>query len=434
MWWLFFPLCLIATWLVFIFQPTPQESAPARIPTETMTELTFEKPPVVPHGRMHSMSIEQIRWCLREDIILNAGHQAITSREMADEYNARTAAYNERCRAFRYQGDDLQRAQRQIEMRRDEITATVRRRASSDDRTLPAATPAPGASGAALNAHGLHDYNAAALCGRTPTRAIAQKRSQSIYRWVDDKGVTHYSQRGGGQAEYIGDQYKTRAPLFDLTVEFSGDRRDPVTREAIYQDAHRVYGTLKELINQPHWRHVSLDIILYTDKAEFAAQQRKAGLSGWAGAFFSGRENRVYMLYTPEKRDRMLSIARHEVSHALLAGMTGPSPSWLNEGLAEYMELGGHGRSDHSGLRSADDLQRLLTLSPKQFYGQSRKRNYTQAYALIKHLMSRTQGKQVISHFLNDLAADPCTKLDSPAVLARTYTDGLEQLAREMGL
>ena len=138
MWWLFFPLCLIATWLIFIFQPTPQETAPARIQTETMTELTFEKPPVVPHGRMHSMSIEQIRWCLREDIILNAVHQAITSREMADEYNARTASYNERCRAFRYQDDDLQRAQRQIEMRRDEIIATVRSQVSSDDRTLPA--------------------------------------------------------------------------------------------------------------------------------------------------------------------------------------------------------------------------------------------------------------------------------------------------------
>jgi hypothetical protein len=106
------------------YTPPPQPQAPSR-PVET-------KPPV---GQDLVLSREQIRYCLAEDIRLDATKSAVNNYVDADvdRFNAMVADYNSRCSAFRYHTNnrgrnDLNSAQRDIEPFRSQLQSEGRSR------------------------------------------------------------------------------------------------------------------------------------------------------------------------------------------------------------------------------------------------------------------------------------------------------------------
>lgn len=102
----------------------PQPQAPSR-PVET-------KPPV---GQDLVLSREQIRYCLAEDIRLDATKSAVNNYIDADvdRFNAMVADYNSRCSSFQYHTNnrgrnDLNSAQRDIEPYRSQLQSEGRSR------------------------------------------------------------------------------------------------------------------------------------------------------------------------------------------------------------------------------------------------------------------------------------------------------------------
>ena len=99
-------------------QPPIGEPQAPRRPTEEM-------PPV---GRDHVLGAAQIRYCLAEDIRMEAAKGSLNSYADSDvaQFNAMVADYNSRCGAFKYRSGALESARSDIEPFRFELAAEGR--------------------------------------------------------------------------------------------------------------------------------------------------------------------------------------------------------------------------------------------------------------------------------------------------------------------
>jgi hypothetical protein len=99
-------------------QPPVSEPQAPRRPTEEM-------PPV---GRDHVLGAAQIRYCLAEDIRMEAAKGSLNSYADSDvdQFNAMVADYNSRCGAFKYRSGALESARSDIELFRFELAAEGR--------------------------------------------------------------------------------------------------------------------------------------------------------------------------------------------------------------------------------------------------------------------------------------------------------------------
>jgi len=199
----------------------PQPQAPSR-PVET-------KPPV---GQDLVFSREQIRYCLAEDIRLDAAKSAVNSYIDADvdRFNAMVADYNSRCSSFRYQTsnrgrNDLKSAQRDIEPYRSQLQSEGKsrfaRRPTGALSPQAPSRPAPDATVQAiqrkLNELGYKAGTADGLMGRdTRTAIIAfQQDSGLAVTGVADQALLLQLQRAPARSTgnwYANDPVVQEAP------------------------------------------------------------------------------------------------------------------------------------------------------------------------------------------------------------------------------
>ncbi len=203
------------------YTPPPQPQAPSR-PVET-------KPPV---GQDLVLSREQIRYCLAEDIRLDATKSAVNNYVDADvdRFNAMVADYNSRCSSFRYHTNnrgrnDLNSAQRDIEPYRSQLQFEGRSRFARSTSTgaLPPQTPSRPAPDATVQAiqRKLNElgYKAGAADG-----LIGRGTRSAIIAFQQDRGLA-----ATGVADQALLLQLQRAP-----ARSTGDwyANDPVVREA----------------------------------------------------------------------------------------------------------------------------------------------------------------------------------------------------------
>lgn len=77
-------------------------------------ELRFDMPPP---GTDLILSLPQLRWCLREDRLIERYRPNVVSEWDHDAFNRVVDRYNDRCGSFRYRQGDLGRARREVEGR-----------------------------------------------------------------------------------------------------------------------------------------------------------------------------------------------------------------------------------------------------------------------------------------------------------------------------
>lgn len=96
-------------------------------PTQVSARPTEQKPSV---GRNNVLTIAQIRYCLAEEIRLDAAESTISgyNHSDVDRFNGYIGDYNSRCSAYRYRQGTLERARREIEPYRGQLEAEGRNR------------------------------------------------------------------------------------------------------------------------------------------------------------------------------------------------------------------------------------------------------------------------------------------------------------------
>ena len=109
--------------------PSNQNAASAYSPTPTLpqqsTSPTEDKPPI---NSSLVLSNEQIRYCLAEDIRMEAAKAVVNSYNDGDvdRFNALVVDYNSRCGSFRYRSGALEGARREIESYRSQLQSEGR--------------------------------------------------------------------------------------------------------------------------------------------------------------------------------------------------------------------------------------------------------------------------------------------------------------------
>jgi len=86
-------------------------------------KLKYEKPAV---GTSRVLSVEEIRWCMRERIRLETMESVINNNRAIGAFNLLADSYNSRCGRYRYRTGNQKRAERDVEANRTQIEFEAR--------------------------------------------------------------------------------------------------------------------------------------------------------------------------------------------------------------------------------------------------------------------------------------------------------------------
>lgn len=134
---------ILATWIASLDSGSSRKSnTPVRVETPTVANSlpdarslpAMTKPPV---GTDHLHSIAEIRWCLAEDIRIEAIRPTANSSSDIDRFNRIVGNYNGRCSSFRYRDGALERATREIEAVRLQIVESAIQPGASREQRQP---------------------------------------------------------------------------------------------------------------------------------------------------------------------------------------------------------------------------------------------------------------------------------------------------------
>lgn len=322
-------------------------------------------------------------------------------------------------------------------------TASAVRETSVGAAQAPPVTAHDVDSMAAFVRHALPDP---ARCLAGTGRSVREQRV-AVHRWVDARGVTHYSDRPPSGA--VQDYHRSEvAGLPPVSVRARGEdtnRPSGLEQDAV-ADALMVDRVLREGLGVDAEAGLALEIVFVASAEAYAKRIGQPALAASAGAY-SSKERAITVRLQPDEHGNR-TVVRHEIAHALLHERVGLLPVAINEGLAAWFErattrgmgVAIDGTRDRSALREAaavvagsgdEALVDLLAREGEAFYAPGREARYLHAYALVAVLMARTEGRKALGGLLAAQRAESCRPVDAPALLEGSYPGGLAALARD---
>ena len=288
-----------------------------------------------------------------------------------------------------------------------------------------------------------------ANCAKTKTLAVEQGKTTAIYRWKDKDGQIHFSDQEPGQllnSEQMVVHFPDRKSYFTLELVTDNGRQPPFARDRISAEVRQIYEILAKDLSLDHLRQVVLKVrIIDTQEAFQAYRQRIAPELKTDSGFYSSQHNEA-VVFKGEHAERMYAVIRHEVTHVIVAGLYGYTPTWFNEGLAEYfeyMDIQGQMRKvspvfSHLALLRAGinqgtlmDLKQYMQLNPRQWYGQELNEKYALAWSLVYFLFSDDQGQTMLRAIMGQMANNYCWQFSSIDYLEQTYPGGFNTFAAD---
>ncbi|MBB5321907.1 DUF4124 domain-containing protein [Marinobacter oulmenensis] len=172
-----------------------------------------------------------------------------------------------------------------------------------------------------------------------------------IYKWVDENGEVHFSDRKDHRLEQEVVNVRpspSEWSRFDIKVETVDVELSDAEHQQIVDGVNSVYEFYDRVMSFDMYQTVPVNILIFKGAREY--QNYLAGKGGGLAVASYGvympREHQI-AVYMQEDKPRTFRTIKHEVSHAVLHSLVPYAPSWLNEGLAEQMEMLGR---DESGL------------------------------------------------------------------------------------
>ena len=336
--------------------------------------------------------------------------------------------------------DDHQRALEEIkeEKQSNQRSDTIRSEQSIDTNRREVTVEKVGdESFQVLSQH----YAAKMLCRKPKTQNLDNVNKQKIYKWVDEKGRTHFGEKPNAADEHrtedLTRQYEALQQTVKLSIEYPNWAGDNLIESEIKKQGKLVHKVLSHYVPKIYQRQINLKIILFKNVAEFESHRDKQQANAQWGAYYSSASNSIY-LPRYSNIEQTMAIARHEMTHAMLAGMLGPVPVWLNEGLAEYMEsfswqmnaaIAQPRVSQYKRLKGAN-MKQLTNTEHKDFYGSGQQMNYLQAAASIYFLLDHQAGREWLKRSFAFYGQSPCRKATAEQLFSENYPGGIESASR----
>mgnify|MGYP005993720027 FL=1 len=279
-------------------------------------------------------------------------------------------------------------------------------------------------------------YAAKMLCRKPKTQDLDNVKKQKIFKWVDEQGRTHFGEKPNleneSAAQDLSQQYEALQQAVQLSIEYPNWAGDSLIESEIKKQGKLVHKVLSHYVPKIYQRQINLKIILFKDVKDFEAQREKQQANVQWGAYYSSANNSIYLPRYPTNEQTM-AIARHEMTHAMLAGMLGPVPVWINEGLAEYMEsfrwqmnvVIAQPRVDQYGRLQGASMKQLANTEHRDFYGADSQMNYLQAVASIYFLLDHQAGREWLKRSFAFYGQNPCRKASAEQLFSQNYPGGI---------
>jgi hypothetical protein len=283
------------------------------------------------------------------------------------------------------------------------------------------------------------EQNFSRACSRTKTQALEQVKSSAIYKSVDDSGVISFSDKETHESSDVGSEFE-EIKYFNLNLSFSDNKNRSFYRDRISADSRKLFLLLSEQLKVKDLRQINLNVSLFSTLNDFNAYKDKVapGLQTNSG-FYTSLNNEASIVMR-RNREQTLSVVRHEAVHVIMAGLYGPTPTWFNEGLAEYFEnLEIHTMAAYipANVRSFDLLKQqyhsrtllkisdYLSLTEKQWREGDQPTMYAMGWGIIYFLMSDIHGRLFLSDFMQYMSNNVCKPLASLDFFESNYPGGV---------
>ena len=288
-------------------------------------------------------------------------------------------------------------------------------------------------------------------CYRPPTEAITQKQ-KTIHQWRDEHGRIHFGDAPPGQQQHSNISNHQQAQLrsteyFKLKIHDEYAQLPVFAKERFSSEIRQMYKILKNGLGVKQLRATKISLRLFDHIEDYKQYQNQHAPSlGTSGGFYHAKLNEAVIL-SHGYQEQAFAVTRHEVSHAIMAGLFGYTPTWINEGLAEYfeqLEVFGQTRRVSAnrqhwhllqqrvrGLSLAEfelQWQTFIRMPPKQWYAdQDKAFRYALAWAMVYHLLSHQEGKILVRDMLDHFGKNLCQAFDARMFIDQSYPGGAAQ-------
>lgn len=268
--------------------------------------------------------------------------------------------------------------------------------------------------------------------------------SDTVHRWVDAAGITHYSDRPPAAQGVTAHTARAvqREQAVSVRIETVDAVLPPYITSRAIADAVGIGKVFDDVLGLRTDGGLALRVVLAGSDAAFRRHAPRGSVSS-TGVYIT-RQRRI-VVRTQRDDEDTLAILRHEIVHALVHEWVGNLPTALNEGLATYFEhfegRGMGGAIDPARYRRemAHDratgaarpaLVALLGMPNPTFHSRDRSGNYTRSLALVSTIMGLPERRGAMAALLQAQRANACVPVDATAVLARHWHGGLDGLAQ----
>ena len=172
---------------------------------------------------------------------------------------------------------------------------------------------------------------------------VASTGYAKIYKWVDEDGKVHFSDRQDHRVEQEVVNVKPGASewsRFEIDIKTVDVDLSEEEHQQIVEGVNNVYEFFDRVMSFDMHRTVPVNILILKDSATYRNYlvRRDRGMAVASYGLYIPSEHQI-VVYVQENRSLTFKTIKHEVSHAVVDTIVPYSPAWLNEGLAEQMEM-----------------------------------------------------------------------------------------------
>ncbi|WP_299568416.1 DUF4124 domain-containing protein [uncultured Shewanella sp.] len=274
-----------------------------------------------------------------------------------------------------------------------------------------------------------------------------KKQDNGIYTWVDEKGITHFSDVAASKKSQLS-QYTEPQYSFDIEINSIATNPPPFLRNKLTTSLKHIDADFRQLLPKRELLPIKIDLILAGSNEAYKDLQRKYSNSVSASqGFYSSRHNVAAVLHSNDQQ--AFRTAVHESVHVMNAGQFGSTPRWFNEGFAEYFESPLYLRllNDKSQFQLVTSRQvqearknyrrgtylslpELFNATSADWIGSKRNSLYQNSRQFIQFLMSSYQGRQTLKALFTQFSEQRCSE-KKPMSALETYSGGMRKLNKD---
>lgn len=294
-----------------------------------------------------------------------------------------------------------------------------------------------------------------ALQSSQPSDTIPAKLSNdSRYRkheaeLVDRHGANYRTAMGCAtgaivNTEFANDRTNGEDPQeFQIRIAVEGADLPTGFTAAIDAGARYSYAFWREWLGKERLQASLINIRFIGDDARFDHIYNAQSPEGWTTTgFYRIRSNEALIRYTDPHIRNALATTFHEVAHLIAAWHLGPTPPWLNEGLAEYFEtmrvangqVEFHKSATHERIlrqTPPTPLPALITLSRSEWADKDAALRYASAWSLIRFLFDTAEGQQTLTAVIHSAYSQRCDVETHLETALGQYPGGLSRLEQD---